>query len=405
MNKTSVLLLSPEAPYPVAGGGALRTASLVEYLGPRTELDVVVFREPGSPDPAAAFPTGLTRHIHVIELPAHSRRMPARVFRNLRRLAKGSPPLNDRFAGFGAPIAAALDGSRYDIAIIEHFWCATYVDLLRERAPVVGLDLHNIESILFDRSATGANAPMAAAYRRFGELCRQMEQRLLPKFSFLMTASPEDAEVVKTIAADAKAIVYANAIPLRPRPSTPKENIIAFTGNLEYHPNSAAVFYFFSEIWPLIARRHPGLKWRIIGRNPDAVRHFVEHDPRVELTGPVDDAVELLASAKVAVAPLRAGSGTRVKILEAWAAGVPVVSTSIGAEGLGARHGEHLLISDTAEDFAECVCSLLNSEETAEKLAQASRVLYENEFIWEAAWNRLDRVKFLEMRAVNNLSY
>jgi glycosyltransferase involved in cell wall biosynthesis len=104
----------------------------------------------------------------------------------------------------------------------------------------------------------------------------------------------------------------------------------------------------------------------------------------------VDDAVLELARAKVAVVPLLAGSGTRLKILEAWAAGVPVVSTFLGAEGLPVRAGEHLLLADGAADFVEAVSRLLASKELRRKVGMAGRLLLEKEFTWETAWKSLD---------------
>src|ERR1019366_8365820 len=112
------------------------------------------------------------------------------------------------------------------------------------------------------------------------------------------------------------------------------------------HPNIEAVRWFASSIWPRIRERNPGLKWNLIGRNPEAISGIVKSDPSIRVIGPVADAVAAIAAGRVVVVPLLSGSGTRFKILEAWAAGRAVVSTSIGAEGLGARDGEHLLIAD-----------------------------------------------------------
>jgi glycosyltransferase involved in cell wall biosynthesis len=103
----------------------------------------------------------------------------------------------------------------------------------------------------------------------------------------------------------------------------------------------------------------------------------------------VADAVEALSRAKAAVVPLVAGSGTRVKILEAWAAGTPVVSTSLGAEGLLSRSGEHLLVADQPEAFAEAVSSLLASAELRMRLGQAGRSLLDQQYSWEAGWRKL----------------
>ncbi|MCP5117222.1 MAG: glycosyltransferase, partial [bacterium] len=109
----------------------------------------------------------------------------------------------------------------------------------------------------------------------------------------------------------------------------------------------------------------------------------------IRLAGPVEDAISELARSKVAVVPLRAGSGTRVKILEAWAAATPVVSTSLGAEGLGAVDGRDLLIADSPAAFVEQVGSLLQSKEKREQVGSAGRRLYEREYTWEAGWKKL----------------
>ena len=383
------LFLTPEAPYPVSGGGALRSASLLEYLGSRYAVDVIVFREPGAADPAGSIPGRLIREVRVLDLPHHSRAPLARVARNAGRLLRGTPPLNDRFSGFSAGMSDFLHGRRYDLAVIEHFWCAPYWEQIAPHAGTVVLDMHNLESVLMARSAETVSWPAACAFRRFAEASLELERQWLPRFSLLLAASNEDAERLRGIAPQSRTHVYPNAIPLVPEPAVPEEHVIAFSGNLEYDPNTDAVRYFRSRIWPLLRRRWPGLVWRLIGRNPEAIRRYIRGDPRIQVSGPLEDAVEALAAAQVAVVPLRAGSGTRVKILEAWAAGRPVVSTTLGAEGLSARDGEHLLLADTPEHFAEAVSSLLESVELRNSLGRAGRRLYEKEFTWESAWSKL----------------
>ena len=121
-----------------------------------------------------------------------------------------------------------------------------------------------------------------------------------------------------------------------------------------------AVRFFFDRIWPELRARWPVLKWKIVGKHPMRDLSMVGGDPRIELTGFVEDAVGALATAKVAVVPVLAGSGTRVKILEAWAAGTAVVSTTLGAAGLGSRSGKHLLLADDPGSFAGAVSELLD---------------------------------------------
>jgi len=383
-------MLAPEAPYPMTGGGALRTASLLEYLSRRYAVDLIVFRQPGAPDPAAQIPAGKVDRVVVLDLPVNGRSVAARAFRNASRVARKTPPLVDRFSGFEASIRAAVAGRRYEIGFIEHFWCAPYFEVVSPVCRRSFLNLHNIESVLHARCAEAEGSVAGLAHRAFFTACRRLEETWLPQFSMVLAASFHDAATVLEIAPFAHAKVYPNALPFQPVPELAEEDAIVFSANMEYHPNSSAVRFFRREVWPRLRERWPGLVWRLLGKNPSAVSQFTSGDARIEVIGEVEDAVRELARAKVAVVPVLAGSGTRLKILEAWAARVPVVSTSLGAEGLPVRDGEHLLLADTAAEFAEAVSRLLAGTDLRRKVGWAGRLLLEREFIWETAWKNLD---------------
>jgi glycosyltransferase involved in cell wall biosynthesis len=364
------LVLCPEAPYPITGGGSMRTACLVEYLRQHYDVDLIVFREPGRPRPEAAC---------VIELPYHRRTPAARAWRATRRFMLGRPPLNDRFTGFEDQLSGITKGRRYKLAVIEHFWCATYADLPADR---VVLDLHNVESAWYRSQAAAEPWPQSLLCRRFAACAERLERRWLERFGALLAASKPDAARLRSLAPNAAVHIYPNSIPLRDQPRVLEEDAIAFSGNMEYRPNQAAIRFFQRDIWPRVRSRHPGVAWRLIGRNA----------PRIagaETVGVVEDAVAELAKAQVAVVPLLSGSGTRLKILEAWAAARPVVSTTIGAEGLEARDGEHLLLADTPAAFAEAVCRLLGDPAERARLGSAGRRLYERCYSWESAWQAL----------------
>jgi glycosyltransferase involved in cell wall biosynthesis len=387
---TDALVLAPEAPYPLAGGGALRTASLVHYLAKRGAVDLIVFRQPGAPDPAKELPAGLVRKITVIDLPAHSRGEAARAARNAGRLARQVPPLVDRFAGFEREVGAAIGGARYEIGVVEHSWCAPYRAVLGEACTRMVLDLHNIESVLHERCGAVEGGATGFAHRVFAEASRKLERRWLPRFSEVLATSESDAERVRAIAPGARVVVYPNAIPAVELPPRADEEVIAFSGNMEYHPNRGAVQFFRQEVWRHLRQEWPRLVWRLIGKHPEAVSQWISGDPRIEATGPVDDAVKELARCRVAVVPLLAASGTRLKILEAWAAALPVVSTPIGAEGLPGRDGENLLLAEGGAAFASAVSRLLSSSTLRHELGSAGRLLLEREFTWEKAWRKLD---------------
>ena len=383
------LVLSPEAPYPLTGGGALRTASLLNYLARSYRVDLIVFRENGGPDPATALPAGLIDRVSVIDLPVHRRSGASRSLRNAWRLLRRVPPLVDRFSGRERDLVRAMEKRHYAVGVIEHFWCAPYWEQLAPTCDRTVLNLFDIESVLHERCAQVEHGAVRFAHGAFARVSAEMERQWLPRFSEILTTSEEDARHVFRLSPGSRVTVYPNAIPLRTAPAVQPEEAIAFSGNLEYHPNISAVRFFRQEVWPLLRKRWPELVWRLIGKNPGAVAAWTAGDSRIEVTGPVEDAVEELARAKVAIVPVIAGSGTRLKILEAWAAGVPVVSTHLGAEGLPAEDGRQILLADEPAKFAEGVSRLLENDSLRREVGQAGRSLFEQQFTWEKAWENL----------------
>ncbi|HEV3332896.1 MAG TPA: glycosyltransferase [Bryobacteraceae bacterium] len=367
----------------------MRTASLLHYLARSYSVDLIVFRQPGEPDPGARISRGLAERVSIIDLPAHRRGGASRSLRNAIRLARRVPPLIDRFSRFEHEVARAVENQEYAVGIIEHFWCAPYWDQISPVCRHTVLDLHNIESVLHERCAQVETGAAGLAHRLFAQASAKLERKWFPYFSEVLVPSETDAKQVLTLANQAHVIVYPNAIPLPPLPTPIKEDAIVFSGNLEYHPNISAVRFFRREVWPQLRERWPGLVWRLIGKNPQGVAQWTAGDPRIELSGPVDDAVAELARCKIAVVPVLAASGTRLKILEAWAAGLPVVSTTLGAEGLPVVDGQQILLADSALKFTEATARLLENEGLRASLGRAGRLLLEDQFTWEKAWENL----------------
>jgi glycosyltransferase involved in cell wall biosynthesis len=218
----------------------------------------------------------------------------------------------------------------------------------------------------------------------------QLEQTWLPQFDDILATSSADAARIRDIVPNASISVYANALPYVAPPPRAERCEVVFSGNLEYAPNFQAVRYFHHNVWPALQSRWPSLRWKILSGNPGAVQSLVARDSHIELTGFVEDAVAVLAQSQVAVVPVLSGSGTRIKILEAWAARTPVVSTTLGAEGLECRDREHLLLADNPESFTAAVSELLALPDDRTRIAAAGRRLYEERYTWQAAWETLD---------------
>ena len=389
----------------------MRSASLLEFFAARSGVHLLTFEdgarrgetsgaETSGAETSGAETSGTeisgsgknrVARTSKILLPRHRRDWASRCLRNTRRLLSGTLLLTDRFcsAACRSRVESAIGGERYAISVVEHFWCAPYLSLLRPLSGQVILDLHNVESILHERCALSEPWPQSMAHRLFAQSARRAEERLLGGFDLILVPSGDDARIVRNRAPEANVRVFPNALPSMVQPSPPEEHVIAFSGNFEYHPNVTAVRHFSRKIWPLLRRADPGLRWRLIGKNERSVRKFVSAGDRIECTGRVDNALEELARAKVVVVPLLAGSGTRIKILEAWAAGRAVVSTKIGAEGLPAVDGENIRIVDDPATTVKVILDLLSDERQRRRLGEAGRRTYEQSGCWSAAWKEL----------------
>ncbi len=370
----------------------MRTASILHYLAHRSDVDLVVFQQPGAVHPAERIPAGLIRRLHVINLPFHSKRGFARAARNLKRLVSATPPLIDRFAGFESKVAAFAGTEKYEIGVVEHFWCAPYQRVLAPSCRTTVLDLHNIESLWHERCGAVEQPPVRLAFQRFAKACRRLEREWLPRYSTVLTVSENDAAAAAELSPGANIAVYPNTIPWEAPPAKEKMHAVVFTGNIEYRPNRTALDWFCREIWPQVREFAPHAEIWIAGMNAGEARTLLAGVPGLRIFSGYENAVGLIASAKVAVVPIRAASGSRFKILEAWAAGVPVVSTTIGAEGLVAEHGRNIVIADDPEPFAQAVSRLLSDDELRTRMGAAGRSIFEAEYTWERGWTHLNRI-------------
>jgi glycosyltransferase involved in cell wall biosynthesis len=166
------------------------------------------------------------------------------------------------------------------------------------------------------------------------------------------------------------------------RRDAPGKNRIVFVGSMDYHANIEGVVNFAREVWPNLRARQPKLVFTIVGRYPSREVRELARTPGIEVTGRVDDVRPFYRKAVAAIVPLNVGGGSRLKILEAMAAGVPVVSTTLGAEGLDMRHGENILIADTNEQLVEAIVSVVEDEARLNRLGAAGRALVSNHYDW-----------------------
>jgi glycosyltransferase involved in cell wall biosynthesis len=264
----------------------------------------------------------------------------------------------------------------------------------RPSSPPAVLFQHNIESQIWKRLADSAGNPVKRFYLRDQE--RRMwkaEKTLSARFDGVITVSPEDSAFCRDryhlshVLGEVPTGVDVSAF--QPPASPPQSPVIGFLGSMDWQPNIEGVHWLVRHVLPRIRRQIPDARLKIIGRNPpSSILGLTTSDPAIEVTGTVAEVQPHVHQCSLIAVPLLAGGGTRIKIYEAMAMGVPVVSTTIGAEGLPLTPGSDILIADAPEAFGSAIVSLLSDTDRAADIASRARHRMESEFSWAAAATR-----------------
>jgi polysaccharide biosynthesis protein PslH len=287
-------------------------------------------------------------------------------------------------------IAAIIETESPDLVQIEHSLLAAYRLGVPEAACRTVLSLHNIASDQYRGFACLSYAPARrVGYLAKAWLMRRAEARLLPQFDSCLAVSELDRARARRLAPRVRCEVVENGVNCSaPLPATEGLSML-FTGVMNYPPNADGARWFCRAILPRIRAEAPGAAVVIVGHNPPAAVRSLARLEGVTVSGYVPDLTSCYREAAIAVAPLRAGGGTRLKILEAMALGRAVVATGTGCEGLAVEHRRHLLIADEPEAFADCAIRLLKDNALRERLAAAGRRLVEERYDWPIIGARL----------------
>ncbi len=257
----------------------------------------------------------------------------------------------------------------------------------------VVLDEHNIEYEVFQRMEEGERSRLRRAFYRVEHArFRRFEEGVWREVAGCVLTSIREEPIVRQAAPETPTRVVPNGVDLdyfRPEGSPFEQNTLVFNGVLDYRPNLDAAAHLVEEIWPRVRDRVPDARLRIVGRagQEDVARL---KQPGIELTGEVPDVRPYLQSAAVVAVPIRMGGGTRFKVLEGLAMEKPLVSTTLGAEGIGTVHGEHLMLADDPVEFASTVVALFSDAAKGQALGRAGRKLVEEKYSWVTAGDLLN---------------
>jgi polysaccharide biosynthesis protein PslH len=372
------LFVAADYPWPEIGGSRLRVANTLAALAGCGEVDFLSIvpssRDPGdfAPPPDAL---GLSRVVRR-SVDIRSRR-PSEM---AKALLKGDPLVFPSGPGPAVREAlGAIDGSGHDLVWFFTVRAWVWAGMPEGTPAVVDIDDLEDQKILArirlapNPSSTrqlAASVFWRREARRWQHLHRRISRAAVPVLC-------SDLDVKRSGLQNARVVPNAYTKPPTPlgRISVDPDPKILFQGSLRNPPNADGARYLAHDIAPLIAAKCPRAMIRLVGEGPGSLSSEVDSSI-VTVVGPVDDMDAELAIADLVVVPLRFGSGTRIKILEAFAHRIPVVSTSLGAEGLGARDGVHLLVADSAQDIASCCVRLLSDLSLRETLVRNAEKLF-----------------------------
>ncbi|MDX6445360.1 MAG: polysaccharide biosynthesis protein PslH [Blastocatellia bacterium] len=390
-----VLQFAPRVCWPLDTGAKLRNYHLARVLAQRARVSLLAFTDQQhSSDNLAAL------YEQVIAIPRDSAYTPAKVLRGV--LGKTPlPVLNYTTNAMKQKLERLVSENDFDIVQVESIHLMSYLPIIRKarRQPLVVCDWHNIESELMQRYSEREAGLLRRAYAsRTAGLMSEFEKRALREFDAHVTVSQRDAEQLRYLSPEARIFVIENGVDTAfysdqesgVTSESPAHRIV-FVGSMDYHANIDGAVNFAREVWPRVRERHPELTFTIVGKDPASEVRELGQLPGVEVTGTVEDVRPFYRAAIAAVVPLNVGGGSRLKILEAMAAGVPVVSTTLGAEGLKVQHDENILIADTNEQLAEAIISLVENETRSHELSSAGRALVASRYDWSSLGDELFR--------------
>ncbi len=388
-----ILILTPQLPYPPHQGTSLRNYHIMRGLAIRHDITLLSFLESNQQDDVQSIAPLLDLCTAVYTIPVPARTTTKRVN---QLVTTRRPDMEHRLHSthFNIKLKQLLSTTQFDIVQIEGIELARTIDIVRVVSPAsrIVFDDHNAETELQRRALQADRGNprrwLAAGYSRVqvARLAR-FETWACGAADWVTAVSEQDKISLTTLIPDLQTpiSVIPNCIDVK-QYQTPQNAVafdfdLVFSGKMDYRPNVDAVLWFADNVWPLVLQERPSATWAIVGQKPHTRLGRLESLSGVTVTGWVDSVQPYLAGAKVYIMPFRVGSGTRLKLIEAMAAGKAIVSTPLGAEGFPVVDQQELLLAVTPDEMATAVNHLLASPEERKRLGKTAQALA-NQYDW-----------------------
>lgn len=387
-----ILWVKTDFLHPTTRGGQIRTLEMLRRLHQRHEVHYVCYSD-GDPE-------GLSRskeycsYVYPIPHRVPEKTSPLFLGQIVAGLFDPRPVAVRRYSSrkMLRTIAELTGRQKFDSIVCDFLFPAANMPDL----PSCVLFQHNVEAVIWKRRVESAADPVRKWYLRLqaGRMFRY-EKSVCRAVRKIVAVSEADAGAMRSLYGVQNVHPVATGVDMdyfAPPPHPEKTTDLVFVGSMDWMPNVDGALWFVREVLPLLRRARPDCSLAFVGRKPPAaLADLARTDPRIVVTGTVPDVRPWLFASHAAIVPLRVGGGTRLKIYEAMAAGVPVVSTSIGAEGLDVADGENIRIADSPEAFAACCQTLLRDSSERARIARSATAMVASRCSWDAVTRDFER--------------
>ena len=389
-----ILWICPFFLHPTDRGAQIRTLGTLKELHKRHEIHFAALNDPRNLEGPQRSSEYSTRHFSV-EHAAPQRKSLGIVPQLAASIVNSMPMAVSRYSSrrLRRGVDALIAAEHYDSIVCDFLAAAPNLSNLGQCV----LFQHNVETMIWQRHVEQARSLFKRLFFQMqASKMEAYERKICRTAKHVIAVSDIDASRMKHMFGIHTVTSVPTGVDLEyfaPRSAAPATADIVFCGSMDWLPNVDAVVYFLAEVLPLIRSKLPGATFTIAGRSPDhSVLKAVEGLTGVCVTGKVEDMRPYLWGSKISIVPIRIGGGTRLKIYECMAAGVPVVSTTVGAEGLRYRDGEDIVLADDPGGFAAACIRLLSDDKARRMIAHNALKRAQGEFSWEAVSREFEAI-------------